>query len=103
MNNDFVIEQSDAFAASVNGVPVDGVGKLASKIKLESSARERNVSVLFEVHVDYTTAVSEVTGTVRFDPARINKCGFGYVTSATHRLSAFALLTLTALVSKNRV
>lgn len=89
-------DMSQALAASVDGVQLEGGGKLAGKLALDSSSRERRVTVLFEVHVDYTTSVSEVKSTVRFDPSRLSKCGFGYVTSATHRLAAYALVTLKA-------
>lgn len=83
----------------VSGVPVN-LGRLVggsgtARLAVETKLSEGSVSLMFQAKGTFESALVGVGAEPRrFDPARIPRCGWGYVRKAYHRLAAVVIVQI---------
>ncbi len=83
----------------IEGVPIN-IGRLANatgtaRLALDTKMSEGTLTLMFQAKGNFESAVAELGAAPRpFDPAHIERCGWGYVKKAYHRLSAVVAVTI---------
>ena len=83
----------------IEGVPIN-LGRLAgatgtARLALDTKMSEGTLTLMFQAKGSFESSVAELGAAPRpFDPAQIERCGWGYVKKAYHRLSAVVTVTI---------
>jgi hypothetical protein len=92
----------------VEGIPIN-VAKLAgatgtARLAVETKLSEAAMTILFQARGTFeSTMVGAGAELPKFDPARVDKCGWGYVKKAHHRLAAVVMVTIESTDHSRRV
>lgn len=92
----------------IEGVPIN-VARLAgatgtARLAIDTKLSEGTVNLMFQAKGTFETTLAELGAEPpAFDPARIDRCGWGYVKKAYHRLSAVVLVTIESHDHTNQV
>lgn len=81
------------------GLPTEKLAGMtgAGKLLVKNDFSSRSISVLFRASGDYTTRVDQVDDIPAFAADKADRCGYGYISEARHRVTTALLVTIRSL------
>jgi hypothetical protein len=91
----------------VEGIPIN-VAKLTgatgtARLAVETRLDETSLNIIFQARGSFESSIAGVGEVPKFDPKRIDRCGWGYVKKAHHRLAAIVMVTIESTDQMRRV